>query len=108
VSLMAFQRKKPAALGIKASFPGFVETALTSLPWLMNFHERSSRPTNRQNDGSRAKTNEVMFRATRSVFGIQPVHDLVEMPFRYGIAKAGFGPQALGILDKKCFASRFH
>ena len=27
---MAFQRKKPAAIGVKASFPGFVEPALAS------------------------------------------------------------------------------
>ena len=30
---MAFQRKKPAAIGAKAAFPGFVEPALaTALP----------------------------------------------------------------------------
>jgi len=28
---MAFQRKKPAAIGIKASFPGFIEPALDLL-----------------------------------------------------------------------------
>lgn len=27
---MAFQRKNPAAIGVKASFPGFVEPALAS------------------------------------------------------------------------------
>jgi hypothetical protein len=31
--------------------------------------------------------------------GIQPIHDLIKMSFRYGVAKAGFGLQALGILD---------
>jgi hypothetical protein len=41
-------------------------------------------------------------------FKIQLIHDLVEMPFRYGIAKAGFSLQALGILNKECFASCFH
>ena len=28
---MAFQRKKPAAIGIKAAFPGFIEPALATL-----------------------------------------------------------------------------
>jgi ATP dependent DNA ligase-like protein len=28
---MAFQRKKPAAIGIKANFPGFIEPALAAL-----------------------------------------------------------------------------
>jgi len=41
-------------------------------------------------------------------FGIQTIHDLVKMPLRYGVAKAGFGLQALGILDKECFASCFY
>ncbi len=27
---MAFQRKKPAAIGVKAAFPGFIEPALAS------------------------------------------------------------------------------
>jgi bifunctional non-homologous end joining protein LigD len=27
---MAFQRKKPAAIGVKAPFPGFIEPALAS------------------------------------------------------------------------------
>jgi bifunctional non-homologous end joining protein LigD len=27
---MAFQRKKPAAIGVKASFPGFIEPALAT------------------------------------------------------------------------------
>ena len=27
---MAFQRKKPAAVGVKATFPGFIEPALAS------------------------------------------------------------------------------
>jgi len=27
---MAFQRKKPAAIGIKANFPGFIEPALAT------------------------------------------------------------------------------
>ena len=40
--------------------------------------------------------------------GVQPIHDLIEMPFRYAVAKAGFGLQALGIPDKQCFASCFH
>jgi len=29
-SFMAFQRKKPAAIGTKASYPGFIEPALAS------------------------------------------------------------------------------
>ena len=28
--LMAFQRKKPAAVGVKAPFPGFIEPALAT------------------------------------------------------------------------------
>ena len=28
---MAFQRKKPAAIGVKAPFPGFIEPALAIL-----------------------------------------------------------------------------
>ena len=27
---MAFQRRKPAAIGVKAAFPGFIELALAS------------------------------------------------------------------------------
>jgi hypothetical protein len=27
---MAFQRKKPAAIGVKAAFPGFIEPALAT------------------------------------------------------------------------------
>jgi len=37
-----------------------------------------------------------------------PALDLIKMPFRYDVAKAGFGLQTLGILDKECFASSFH
>jgi hypothetical protein len=35
-------------------------------------------------------------------------HTVANMAAKGWIERLGFGPQALGILDKKCFASRLH
>ena len=50
---MAFQRKKPAAIGVKAPFPGFIEPALataiekvpTGARWIHECSCRSPTPT---------------------------------------------------------------
>jgi bifunctional non-homologous end joining protein LigD len=48
---MAFQRKKPAAVGVRAPFPGFIEPALATsaekVPfgerWIQGFHPARQR-----------------------------------------------------------------
>ena len=36
---MAFQRKKPAAIGVKAAYPGFIEPALASSSYILDLED---------------------------------------------------------------------
>jgi hypothetical protein len=54
-------------------------------------------------EARRIHTNAPPARRLLLIFlGIQPIHDLDKMSFRYDIAKAGFGLQAIGSHDMEC------